>query len=142
MLLSARVRNTATKGSVLAATWVGGESKVLRPPFKPFFYSQRAWPDAEVVKRLRLSDMSEIELWKPEFESDSLRKARSKVMGVWEGRIDHLRRLAALTGFKVESELPSLLSWDLESRGPGLTPNPKSDILRSIAMVPRRSGLP
>jgi len=108
--------------------------KTLRPPFKPFFYSSRAWPDAEVVKRRRLSDMSEIELWKPEFDSEALRKARSRVKGVWEGRIDHLRRLAALTGFKVPSTDPSLLSWDLESRVPGLTPNPKTDQLRSIAV--------
>lgn len=133
MLLSARIRNTATKGSLLEAAFVGGESKVMRPPFKPFFYSQRPWPDAELVRRRRLSDMSEIELWKPEFDSDSLRKARSNVMGVWEGRVDHLRRLAALTGFRVGSKEPSLLSWDLESRGEGLTPNPQTDILRSAA---------
>lgn len=134
MLLNARVRNSATKGSLLSVTFVGGEMKVLKPPFKPFFYSQRAWPDAEVVKRRRLSDMSEIEVWRPEFDTDSLRKARSKVRGVWEGRADYLRRLAALTGFKVKSGDPALLSWDLESFTEGrLTPNPKLDILRSIA---------
>lgn len=134
MLLSARVRNTATKGSLLEATFIGGVTKVLKPPFKPFFYSQRPWPDAELIKRRRLSDMSDIEVWKPEFDSDSLRKARSNVLGVWEGRVDHLRRLVALSGFKIASTDPSLLSWDLESFTEGrLTPNPKLDILRSIA---------
>jgi len=134
MLLNVIPQNSPTKGTLIRATYIGGESKLLKPPFSPFFYSVYSWPGATQVSKKRLSDLREVRMWRPEFMTDFIRRKRGKTFGVLEGNVDYLRRLAAVLGFKSTSDVePDLLSWDLESRGEGINPDPNCDILRSIA---------
>lgn len=134
MLLKARTLEFPEKGTVVKAVMVGGEAKYLRPPFRPFFYSEYYWNNGKPVMKKRLSDLIEREYYKVSFDSDNSRHYNSHAEGVMEGRVSHLRRLAALIGFKLPQALPpKLLSWDLESITNGIQPNPETDILRSVA---------
>jgi len=130
-LLSAEVCDHPTVGAYIDAYKVGGEHLQVPLPFKLYLYSKTPPRRQSIpVQRIFLSDLKPHTVYKMEFHRQDLYE---------QNRWDNLEYFPAKTkvaievGFKMDSDYPSMMAWDCETKVAGLTPNGQKDWIISIA---------
>lgn len=117
MILIAERFNTAKYGTVLRLWYVGGEHKVVRRPFDPYFYSLVNVGGGKRVEKKALSTLQEFtRLYKMEFSRTD------QLMRVWDPsygmeKIPYVQRVAIDEGFAYKSKLPAHYAFDIETEG-------------------------
>lgn len=135
MLLSVEPFDHAIEGTLLDLWFVGGEHKTVRPPCKPHFYSWVEQGSCEAVERRLLgSPRKTVSMFRVDFPClRMLERCRHP-----QSFEDHKRFVDVLVcehGFGVESALPRVLAWDVESFTKSRVGTDwRCDTMRSIAV--------
>jgi len=141
MLLIAEPFDDCTEGTLLSLWYVGGAHKVVRPPCQPHYWL-RGDCDA-VVQRQALLSRPNVKIDLSRVDFPTLQELdRSHVEGAMESHKRFVDVVACEHGFECASELPSVLSWDIET----FTFSPvgvdwRRDTIRSIAVWGCRGGM-
>jgi len=153
MLLSVEPFTHATEGTLLDLWFVGGNHKVVRPPCQPHFYSWIERGVCEPVRKRLMGDPSRQlqDIFRVDFDTGDPSRQLQDIFRVdfdtlrdlefsrhSESFEDHKRFVDVLIseyGFAIDSPLPSVLAWDIET----FTKNRvgtdwRNDTIRSIAV--------
>jgi len=115
MILIAERFNTDKYGTVLSLWFVGGEHKIVRRPFDPYFYSLANVGGGKRVERKALSTLKEFQrLYKMEYtRTDTLVRSWDPSFGM--EKIPYVQRVAIDQGYEYPSKLPSHYAFDIET---------------------------
>ncbi len=128
---------TTNEGTILHVYEIGGKPRRIYPPFQPYLYSLRPIQRGHACKRKLLSTMQEQVVWKQSFpDVEELERCRNAF--TTEDNFPFKMRIAIDTGYKWASGYPSMMSWDMETFTDGISPNWRTDTVRSIATWGKR----
>ena len=131
VLLTAETRDSSTHGTVLSIWEVGGNHRIVEPPFQPYSYSLRPVQNGVPVKKILLSDLRVHTVYKVEYPDETRLEATRNAWTI-EDRFPFKTRVGIDLGYHFPSEQPKVLAYDIETYTE-LTPDARKDRIRSIA---------
>lgn len=136
-----KVKTRTIKGKTALEMWkVGGQVKIVEPPFSPYYYAFdvpehiNEIAEKAAVEKTLLSTMKKCILWKVSFPNTLLLK-NNRVSGGIEDNIPYNQRFAIDVGFKSPSKPLRHEAFDLEMETTKGFPNPFRDEIIAIGYV-------
>jgi len=119
MILIAESFNHPKYGTLLDIWYVGGEHRIVKRPFNPYFYSLVKLPNSFPVEKILLENVERGKqtIWLKEFtDTRQLEKERDPAY-TFQDDIPYIQLVAAKMGFKYPSPKPKHKAFDTEWNG-------------------------